>query len=165
MPPACLRLVRVILVSLAATVAAAACTTVCPVLPAAPAPAVQKQPAVERREVSPAEGYQDGYGYVRLEFLPPGAPGLPAGGRLVVHLGRQRLEHANTIWYSFRVTEGTAELLNIAGAEGIPNIKGPDGNWWTDVDLDLPRPFSRPLRVIVNDARTGIAYTFTVRGK
>jgi hypothetical protein len=162
---ACPRLLRVILVSLAATVAAAACTTVRPAPPTATAPAVQRQPTVESWEISPAEGYQDGYGYVRLEFLPPGAPGLPAGGRLVVHLGRQRLEHANTIWYSFRVTEGIVELLSMDGPEGIPNIKGPDGNWWTDVDLDLPGAFSRPLLVTVNDARAGMTYTFTVQGK
>jgi hypothetical protein len=83
----------------------------------------------------------------------------------VVHLGRQSLAHANTIWYRFRVTEGTAELLDVPGVEGIPNVKGPDGNWWNDVILDLPDPFSRPLRVTVEDSRTGITYAFTVSGK
>jgi hypothetical protein len=145
-------------------VAAAGCTTARPAPPEAPAPAV-RQPAIKSWEVTPAEGYVDSYGYLRLEFLPPGAPGLPAGGRLVLHLGRQSLSHANTAWYTVRVTEGTVVLLDVAGEEGIPNIKGPDGNWWKDIDLDLPRPFMHPLTVTVNDAKTGIPYAFTVRGR
>jgi hypothetical protein len=148
-----------------AAAAALAVLTSCATRPVPPAPAPRPQPAVESWVVSPAGGYEDSYGYVRLEFQPPGTPGLPAGGRLVVHLGRQGLAHANTIWYRFRVTEGAADLLDVPGGEGIPNVKGPDGNWWNDVILDLPGPFSRPLRVTVEDSRTGITYAFTVRGK
>jgi hypothetical protein len=110
---------------------------------------------LEGWEVSPPNGYEDQYGYVRLEFSPP--------GRLTVHLGRQGLDHANTAWYSFTVTEGSSTLLRLDGAEGIPNIKGPDGNWWNDVDLDLLKPVVRPVRVAVEDSKIGVTYLFTLR--
>jgi hypothetical protein len=114
--------------------------------------------------ISPAQGYADEFGFVRLDFQPPGtAADLPPGGRLTVHLGRRSLDHANTAWYSFRVTEGPIMLLHVDGEEGIPNVKGPDGNWWNDVILDVPTAFSREARVEVRDGKTGLVYAFTVR--
>ncbi len=106
-------------------------------------------------EIWPSRGYVDASGFVRLSFTPP--------GRLTVHLGRQDLDHANTAWYTFTVTEGRSTLLSVSGEEGIPNIKGPDGNWWSDVDLDLPRPVSAEIRVTVYDGKLDLAYDFTLR--
>ena len=82
----------------------------------------------------------------------------------MVHLGRQSLHLANTVWFSFKVTDGTRELLSVAGEEGIPNIKGPDGNWWNDLSLDLQKPVRHSIRVTVDDAGSGMTYTFSVRG-
>ena len=153
---------RPFLLAWLAALSAAACSTV----PLTPPPAAAPQPpAVQSWEVSPAEGYTDRFGYVRLEFLPPGPPGILPGGRLMVHLGRQSLHLANTVWFSFKVTEGATVLLSVAGEEGIPNIKGPDGNWWNDMSLDLPKPISNPIRVTADDAGTGMTYTFTVVGQ
>jgi hypothetical protein len=145
-----------------AALGAAACSTVPPAPPPAAAP---RPPAGQSWEVSPSDGYTDRFGYVRLEFLPPGPPGIPPGGRLVVHLGRQSLHLANTVWFRFKVTEGGSALLDVAGEEGIPNIKGPDGNWWNDVSLDLPKPISNQVRVTADDRGTGMTYTFTVVGR
>jgi hypothetical protein len=154
---------RLFLLALAA-LGAASCATV-PSPPPPPPPVVEKPRPPERWVISPAQGYDDRYGYMRLEYIPPGPPGVPPGGRLVVHMGRQSLSHANTAWYRFVVREGAAALLDEAGAEGIPNVKGPDGNWWTDELLDLPRPIRGPLSVTVDDGRTGITYAFEVRGE
>jgi hypothetical protein len=52
---------------------------------------------------------------------------------------------------------------SLQGAEGIPNIKGPDGNWWNDIDLDLPKPVVREARVEVEDLKIGMTYVFTLR--
>lgn len=128
----------------------------CSTPPAAPpAPAKQQQEEVIGWEISPAQGYVDRFGFVRLSFTPP--------GRFTVHLGRQELDHADTAWYSFTVTEGPSTLLSLVGEEGIPNIKGPDGNWWNDVDLDLPHPVSAEIRVTVQDRKIDLAYAFTLR--
>jgi hypothetical protein len=159
----------------------------CYTVPAAPpVPERQTQEAVISWEISPAQGYADKFGYVSLDFTPPerlreilsagtgqaDSPGgvqpgnkttFPAGGRLTVHLGRQGLDHANTVWYSFTVTEGSTTLLSVAGEEGIPNVKGPDNNWWNDVDLDLLKPVFREIRVTVEDRKIDASYAFTLR--
>ena len=82
-----------------------------------------------------------------------------------MHLGRLNLDHANTAWYSFRVTEGSAELIELDGKEGIPNVKGPDGNWWNDIELDLQQPLRRQIAVTVDDSKIGEIYAFFVRRK
>jgi hypothetical protein len=150
---------------LALALGAASCATPPSPPPAPPPPVVEKPRPPERWVISPAQGYDDRYGYVRLEYIPPGPPGVPPGGRLLVDMGRQGLSHANTAWYRFEVREGTAVLLDQFGEEGIPNVKGPDGNWWTDEPLDLPRPLRGPLSVTVDDGKTGITYAFEVRGE
>jgi hypothetical protein len=115
-------------------------------------------------EILPARGFSDVYGYVNLDFQPPDAgPGLPPGGRITIHLGRHSLDHANTVWYRFLVEENSTALLLRSGEEGIPNIKGPDGNWWSDIDLDVPSPFPDALRVTVEDEKSGLVYAFTLR--
>jgi hypothetical protein len=134
----------------------AACAASCVSVPAPGSPTeTGTPPPLTGWAISPPEGYADGYGYVRLEFTPP--------ARLTVHLGRQRLDHANTAWYSFTVTEGSSTLLSVDGAEGIPNVKGPDGNWWSDVELDLPSPVISEARVSVEDSKIGVMYVFTLR--
>ncbi len=143
----------------------------CSTIPAArpKPPETQTEEAAIGWEVSPAEGYSDEFGHVGLDFTPPdrlqerSPAAVPAGGRLTVHLGRQDLEHANTAWYSFTVTEGSNTLLDVAGGEGIPNIKGPNGDWWNDIDLDLPRPVFGEINVTIQDRKIGVTYAFTVR--
>ena len=41
-------------------------------------------------------------------------------------------------------------------------MKGPDGNWWNDIVLDVPAPFSDALSVAVQDGKTGRVYAFTL---
>jgi hypothetical protein len=162
-PPAFPR-ARTALLLFAATVIAASCASA----PVAQAPLDEPEQRPAREvitwEISPKQGHVDEFGFVRLDFQPPGsAADLPPGGRLTVHLGRLRLDHANTIWYSFAVTEGRSPLVLLIGQEGIPNVKGPDGNWWNDVILDVPSAFPREVRVEVRDGKTGLVYAFTVR--
>jgi hypothetical protein len=182
----------IIRLCLAVTLAAVSCSTV-PVPPPLPEVRAEEKPAVQEAiswTVSPAEGYVDEYGFVTLDFTPPGRadsadvpdrappgradsadvpdrapPGRAEGdgGRLTVHLGRRSMAHANSAWYSIRVQEGGDVLLDFTGKEGIPNVKGPDGNWWNDVLIDLAAPFTREIIVTVMDARTGASYRFTVR--
>ncbi len=94
------------------------------------------------------------FGFVDLSFTTPEL--------LTVHLGRQDLDHANTSWYTFTVAEGASTLFRRDGEEGIPNIKGPDGNWWSDVSLVLPHPVSREIRVTVQDRKIDVEYAFTL---
>jgi hypothetical protein len=119
-------------------------------------------------EVTPAEGYEDQLGFVRMDFAPPdelreAQSMIPVGGRLTVHLGYRSLLDANTVWYSFEISEGSRVRLRLDGEEGIPNIKGPDGYWWNDVDLDLLQPVTGEIRVVVSDKRSRAAYAFSLR--
>ena len=144
--------------------AAALFTVSCATAPVPPPPQerAEELPAVKEVSswtVTPAEGYEDEFGFVTLDFAPPGRAdssdvpgGAPPGraetadapgGRLTVHLGRRSMAHADSAWYAIRVREGGDVLLDFAGKEGIPNVKGPDGNWWNDVIIDLSAPFSR----------------------
>jgi hypothetical protein len=150
--------------------AAAAFTVSCSTVPVAPPPReerVEEKPTVKEViswQVSPAEGYADEYGFVRLDFTPPDGEAAPApGGRLTVHLGRHSLAHADSAWYGIVIEEGKDVLLDFSGREGIPNVKGPDGNWWNDVLIDLSAPISREIGVTVSDRMTGVGYRFTVR--
>ena len=112
---------RTVLLLIAAVIIMDSCASA----PVAPPPVGKPEQKPEREsitwELSPARGYADEFGYVRLDFAPPGAGAdLPLGGRLTVHLGRRSLDHANTIWYSFTVAEGATTLLRLSGREGIP---------------------------------------------
>jgi hypothetical protein len=158
---------RLLTLLIASTLLAAASCTTPPAAPAAkPAAEIPGPQPQVTWEITPAQGYVDSYGYVRLEYVPPGgAPDLPPGGRLIVHLGRQVLNHANTVWYGFTVTEGPTEILRLDGAEGIPNVKGPDGNWWNDLELDLRQPIQHGIKVTVDDNKIGVTYAFSVRRK
>ena len=46
----------------------------------------------------------------------------------MVKIGRRDLMHANTRWYDYVVTREGKAIIDREGAEGIPNIKGRDGN-------------------------------------
>jgi hypothetical protein len=128
--------------------------------------------AIVSWQIVPADGYQDERGFVRLDFAPcgpgpdtPGEEGAPPapGGRLTVHLGYRDLRDANTVWYSFEVTEAGRALLKADGAFDVPNIKGPDGYWWNDVDLDLPREVPGEALVVVRDKRSDTVREFVLR--
>jgi hypothetical protein len=118
-------------------------------------------------EITPTEGYHLDSGFVTLDFIPPEklrdqeAP--PIGGRLTVHLGYLDIRDANTVWYRFEIAEGSRYRLRLEGEENIPNVRGPDGYWWNDLDLDLEEPVVREIRVVVTDKRLDAAYRFTLR--
>jgi hypothetical protein len=125
-------------------------------------------------QISPAAGYADSFGYMILDYAPPeklreapaaraGRGSIPAGGRLTIRMGRLNIAHANTIWYAIEVSEGSRSLVRLKGEDGIPNVRGQDGNWWNDLDIDLSEPVAREIRVTVEDAKIGASYIFTLR--
>jgi hypothetical protein len=152
------------LVLVLAALVVASCTGV-PGKPPAPPPPPAPLAPVPVPVVDPADGYTDELGYVRLEYRAADARSTtdPAPARIVVHIGRRALLDANTAWYTVVVSEEAKELLRVAGEEGIPNVKGPDGNWWSEIPLDLPRPPARQTEVRVDDTRSGRSYLFTIR--
>jgi hypothetical protein len=137
------------------------------VAPTPPPPLEHAREALITWEITPREGYYANSGFVTLEFIPPEAlrdqKEPPPGGRLTVHLGYLDIRDANTVWYRFEIMEGTKRRLRLEGEENIPNVKGPDGYWWNDLDLDLDEPFAREIRVVVTDERIDTAYRFTLR--
>lgn len=153
--------------ALAATAFLLSCATV---KEPSPASAARRPPqAVISWQIAPADGYQDEGTFVRLDYLPcvqgqdtAGAddPPFPPGGRLTVHLGYRDLRDANTAWYSFEVTEAGRTVLKVDGAFDVPNIKGPDGYWWNDVQLDLPVEPTCETLVAVSDRRSGAVREF-----
>jgi hypothetical protein len=153
------------------------------------APPEPPPPAPERKlrevitwEVSPAEGYQDELSFVIVEYAAvetlrkaaaDAAAGgsaeqeesqrpIPPGGRLTVHLGYRKIADANTAWFSFRVVEGAKVILRLDGEENVPNIKGSDGYWWNDVELDLEEPVGVEAGVEVVNRRDGVTRSFTL---
>jgi hypothetical protein len=136
--------------------------------------------------ILPQERYRDGFGYIELEYrtfetvkeavtvrlterdadreeYAEKYAEIPEGGYVVVHIGRQDLMHANTRWYSYRILTAGSVLLFRKGKEGIPNVRGRDGNWWNEVRLPLRTPIESAIDVTVTDERTGAAYDFMVR--
>jgi len=126
-------------------------------------------------QISPADGYQDEKSYVTLEYAPPetlrasaeelpyGQPAALAGGRLTVHLGYRNLADANTAWFRFEATEGARVLVRFDGEQGVPNVKGLDGYWWNDVQLDLQAPVAAEARVAVHNRKYAVDYIFRLR--
>ncbi|MCX7029815.1 MAG: hypothetical protein NTU62_06795 [Spirochaetes bacterium] len=141
------------------------CKTVEPPPPPEPEPPARE--AVITWEITPPEGYHLDSGFVTLDFIPPeelrDQKEPPPGGRLTVHLGYLNILNANTVWYRFEVAEGSRYRLRLEGEENIPNVKGLDGYWWNDLDLDLEEPVTREIRVVVKDKRIDTAYPFTLR--
>ena len=142
---------------------------------APPEPPPPKVREVVTWEILPADGYQDEKSYVTLEYAPPetlrasaaelpeGQPAAPAGGRLTVHLGYRNLGDANTAWFRFEAAEGARVLVRFDGEQGVPNVKGLDGYWWNDVQLDLPEPVVAEARVAVHNRKYAVDYIFSLR--
>ena len=87
---------------------------------------------------------------------------LPEHGILTFHIGRQDLMHANTRWFHFSAKTGSKVLLSYKGQEGIPNIKGKDGNWWNIIELPLPEEITSKIDIMISDIKTGRNYNLTV---
>jgi len=157
--------------------------------PAPPPPTpVPEQPEREVRvcyPIFPRERYDDRYGYIALEYLTKpevheeiqsrlekrGArpeeyekeyAKVPPGGHIVVSIGRRDLMHANTRWYDYTVKSGDTIIIKKKGDEGIPNIKGRDGNWWNEVVIPLGSVIENSVEVQVNDTMANVLYVFTV---
>ena len=135
--------------------------------------------------IEPEKFIKDNYGYIgikyytydqekekiknRLEKKHAGAADfekaykkIPEFGYIVLHIGRQELMHANTKWYSCSVKKGNIPVFDYKGREGIPNIKGEDGNWWNIVKLPLRREIENSLSAVITDHKTGNSYSFKV---
>ena len=136
-------------------------------------------------EVAPEAEMRDDFGYLRIEYLTNeearesvskalvkrqasqasldrAVAEVPAGGQIRVHIGRQDLMHANTRWYSYSMSIGSETLLEKGGEEGIPNVRGRDGNWWNTVELPVDDPIFEPLDLSILDSKAGIEYDFTI---
>jgi hypothetical protein len=87
---------------------------------------------------------------------------VPEFGNIVLHIGRKDLMHANTKWYSYSVRKGDKILLNLKGKEGIPNIRGKDGNWWNILKLPVRENIEDTLSVKIRDNKTANFYSFKV---
>ncbi len=88
---------------------------------------------------------------------------VPEFGNIILHIGRQELMHANTRWYIYTVKKGDEYIINRRGEEGIPNIKGRDGNWWNLISLPVNEEITDKLAVYIKDNKTGKIYSFVVR--
>ena len=136
--------------------------------------------------VLPRARFEDRYGYVELEYLTrqeivetvrmrldkQGADAaddyereyakIPDGGHVLIYIGRQDLMHANTRWYSYRVSTRSTLLVKGGGEEGIPNIKGRDGNWWNVVTIPLDQSIDDAIMIEIHDAKLETIYEFSV---
>ena len=164
-----------------------------PPLPPAPLPAPPPRPAEPEPEkpvrisypVLPQERYEDGHGYIGLEYLTrPDVleriksrldkrnaradeyvkeyEKVPPGGHLVVDIGRKDLMHANTRWYDFTIIKDGKTIIRRNGVEGIPNIKGRDGNWWNEVIIPLEPVIEESIEVRIADRKQNLDYVFSV---
>ncbi len=70
--------------------------------------------------------------------------------------------HANTKNYSGTIKKDNNVIYTYKGREGIPNIKGQDGNWWNIVKLPLRRDIENSLSVVLSDNKTGNTYDFKI---
>lgn len=158
--------------------------------PPPPPPEPEPAPEPEHKivitfEVAPEAEMRDDFGYLRIEYLTNeearesvsqslekrrasqvsverAIAEVPAGGKIRVHIGRQDLMHANTRWYSYSMSIGSETLLEKGGVEGIPNVRGRDGNWWNTVELPVDDPIFEPLDLSVLDSRADVEYAFTI---
>lgn len=135
--------------------------------------------------VNPIERFTDAFGYIGLEYLTKGEAEdrakarlsrrgvgpdelekvlakIPDGGHLLVHIGRQDLLHANTLLYSYIVMSGDKMIISRKGRDGIPNIKGRDGNWWNVVTIPLDNPIDESISVRITDTKIEKTYEFSV---
>jgi len=137
-------------------------------------------------QVEPSKFYHDEYGYTGADYSTreeqwnrlknildkKGAAhdeygkaktSIPEYGIITIHIGRQDLMHANTRWFHFSAKNNSKVLFSYKGQEGIPNIKGKDGNWWNIIELPLPEEITSKIDVMITDIKTGRNYPFTVK--
>ena len=157
-------------------------------LPAPPPPEPEPEPEKVIRisyPILPQERYDDAYGYIGLEYLTRPEvldkiktrldkrnadsddyereyAKVPDGGHLIIHIGRSDLMHANTRWYYYTVVKDGKVRIERGGVEGIPNIKGRDGNWWNIVTVPLETLIEEEIEVKVMDSEKELEYTFTI---
>ncbi len=140
--------------------------------------------------VEPALPYRDNFGYISVEYktreelwesarnlldrkassadeYERALSRLPLYGKLVINIGRQDLMHANTRWYTYSAfsilpSGEKKQMFSIRGKEGIPNVKGRDGNWWNIVEIPLKEEITHKIEVLVRDNKTGSDFIFTV---
>ena len=164
-----------------------ACKTETPVTPEPKKadPPVPAQNVVISYSIEPENFIKDSYGYIgikyytydqekekikkRLEKKNAGTEDfekaykkIPEFGYIVLHIGRQELMHANTKWYSCSVKRDSIPVFEYKGREGIPNIKGEDGNWWNIIRLPLRQEIGNSLSAVIADHKTGNSYSFKV---
>ena len=146
---------------------------------------LETPPVTVTYPISPPIEYKDQFGYVGLEYLTQdqviettvaklkkngsdseridtATQKIPSGGHLLVHLGRQDLMHANTKWYSFQILRGDKVVFEKSGEEGIPNVKGKDGNWWNVITLPLREEIDDSINIQIRDNHIDLIYDFTV---
>lgn len=137
-------------------------------------------------KVEPEDFITDSYGYIGVKYLSYNdekdrikekftkkntAPGkfekayqkIPPYGYIAIHIGRQNLMHANTKWYNYSVKKGTKTVIKSKGREGIPNIKGIDGNWWNIIKLPMEQDITETISINVSDTKTGKLYNFKIK--
>jgi hypothetical protein len=159
-------------------------------LPRPPPPAPAPLPAPEKIvtisfPILPQDRYDDRFGYIGLDYLTKQEvldkikarldkrnadaddyqreySKVPEGGHLIVNIGRSDLMHANTRWYSYVVTKGNETKIAKKGVEGIPNIKGRDGNWWNVVIVPLEFLIEESIEVEIADMKENLVYEFSV---
>ena len=140
--------------------------------------------------VEPSSPYRDSSGYTGLEYITreqewseikstldkkASSPDeheralqrVSPHGKLRIRIGRYDLMHANTRWYSYRGYDmkpsgGEKPFFSVQGREGIPNVKGRDGNWWNVVEIPLTREIESSINVIITDSKAGKDFFFTV---
>lgn len=135
--------------------------------------------------VDPQEFFRDNNGYTGLEYrtfdelwqkkkqildsrnspeedYKKAARSVPGFGSVTIHIGRQDLMHANTRWYSYSVSRQGKIIFSRNGEEGIPNVKGRDGNWWNIIEIALPEEIKDSIEVKVTDKKTAKDYLFSV---
>ncbi len=157
-----------------------------PAPPPPPEPAPVEKAMEIRYPIDPDDRYREKNGYIGIEYRRPEEIAkelqkkheegtytaeeldeelseIPGGGVILVHIGRQDLLHANTRWYSYLVEDPDSVRIEREGEEGIPNVRGRDGNWWNVVELPLEEPIDTKVDVAVFDNRARSEYHFTIR--
>lgn len=155
-----------------------------------PPPEPEPEPEPEKMirisyPILPQERFDDTFGYIELEYLTrpeviekitmsldrrnadtdeyqKAYDKVPPGGHLYLNIGRQDLMHANTRWYSYSVIREGKAVIDKRGAEGIPNIKGRDGNWWNVITIPLKTAIDERIEVQIKDIKENLIYDFEI---
>ncbi|MCP5514409.1 MAG: hypothetical protein H7A26_02970 [Spirochaetales bacterium] len=150
-----------------------------------PPPPEEKIEAVITYRVEPSKFHTDEYGYTGAGYLTRDQQWekiktaldkknasadlikkenskLPKTGTITIHIGRLELMHADTVWYTIAGKEKNKTIFTIKGKEGVPNIKGRDGNWWNTIEIPLHEEISSRIDITVTDRKTGREYNFSI---